>query len=112
MFSTPFTASSMGVATERATTSALAPGYEAVTCTLGGAISGNCVTGNVTRDSKPRSTNMMDTTDANTGLSMNFLNMNQVLKSKRILFPPIKHKQVSVHNELIRVVSLSVNYRS
>src|SRR3569833_1993269 len=75
MISTPFTASSIGVATERATTSALAPGYDAVTCTVGGAISGNCVIGSVKSDMMPSKTRRIDITVERTGLSMNFRNI-------------------------------------
>src|SRR5258708_35205038 len=79
MFSTPLTASSIGTATVRATTSALAPGYTAVTCTLGGAISGNKVIGRENKDSPPNSNSMMETTVDNTGRSINLFNINCVL---------------------------------
>src|SRR3954466_11287861 len=82
MFSTPLMASSSGVATARATTSALAPGYSAVTCTLGGAISGNRVTGSVNNDSPPNKSSMIDTTVDRTGLSINLFNMGIFLKLK------------------------------
>src|SRR4026208_2571530 len=41
-FSTPESCSSIGAATVRARVSALAPGYEVMICTVGGAISGYC----------------------------------------------------------------------
>jgi hypothetical protein len=75
MFSTPLMASSMGVATARATTSAFAPGYVAVTCTVGGAISGNCVMGSAISDSTPSKVNMMDITVDNTGLCINIFSI-------------------------------------
>src|SRR5215470_13982107 len=76
IFSTPFTASSIGVATVRATTSALAPGYTAVTCTLGGAISGNKVTGKVNKDNPPNKRRMIEITVDNIGRSINRLSMD------------------------------------
>ncbi len=45
MRSTPLTSCSIGVATVSATVLALAPGYVAVTWTVGGATSGYCATG-------------------------------------------------------------------
>ena len=42
---TPLICSSSGVVTVLATTSALAPGYVAVTTTCGGVTSGSCATG-------------------------------------------------------------------
>src|SRR5258708_18630781 len=79
MFSTPLTASSIGTATVRATSSELAPGYTAVTCTVGGAISGNKVIGRENKDSPPNSNSMMETTVDNTGRSINLFNINCVL---------------------------------
>jgi hypothetical protein len=76
MFSTPLTASSRGVATALATTSALAPGYAAVTCTVGGAISGNSVIGRVYRDNNPSKVSMIDTTVDNTGRSINLFSIS------------------------------------
>ena len=81
MFSTPLTASSIGVATERATTSALAPGYEAVTCTVGGAISGNCVIGRSMSDMIPSNNKRMEITVERTGLLINVLSMIVVLSA-------------------------------
>src|SRR6478609_11160395 len=71
IFSTPLIACSKGVATERATTSALAPGYTAVTTTLGGAISGNKVMGKVYSEMPPSNSNITDTTVDKTGRSIN-----------------------------------------
>jgi hypothetical protein len=68
-------ASSSGVATDLATTSELAPGYVAVTCTVGGAMSGNRVTGKVNRDSNPNNKMIIETTVDKTGLSMNLFNI-------------------------------------
>ena len=45
MPSTPLTRCSIGSATSRSTVAALAPGYRAVTCTVGGTTSGYCETG-------------------------------------------------------------------
>src|SRR5881275_94035 len=47
MPSTPLTCCSMGAATVSATTTALAPGYDAETSTVGGVISGYWATGRV-----------------------------------------------------------------
>ena len=47
MSSTPLTCSSMGVATVSASVCGFAPGYTAVTTTVGGAISGYDATGSV-----------------------------------------------------------------
>src|SRR6059058_3509160 len=49
MFSTPLTSCSIGVATVSATTWALAPGYMAETCTVGGTTSGYWAMGSLTR---------------------------------------------------------------
>jgi hypothetical protein len=75
MFSTPLIDSSSGVATLRATTSALAPGYLAVTSTLGGAISGKREMGSVKMDRPPSISKMIDTTVDNTGLSINLFSI-------------------------------------
>jgi len=45
MSSTPLISCSIGVATVRATTSGEAPGYAAMTCTVGSATGGYCETG-------------------------------------------------------------------
>ena len=50
--------------------SALAPGYEARTITVGGAMSGYCSTGSVARPIRPPITITMDMTDASTGRSI------------------------------------------
>ena len=47
MFSTPLICCSIGVATVWLSTSADAPGYVAVTCTIGGAMDGYCEMGSV-----------------------------------------------------------------
>src|SRR5258706_11888862 len=78
MFSTPLIASSKGVATALATTSAFAPGYDAVTCTVGGAMSGNKVTGIVNNDINPNKRIMIDTTVDKTGLSINLFIMRWI----------------------------------
>src|SRR5262245_52097922 len=70
MFSTPFTDSSMGVATVCANVSAVAPGYVALMTTVGGAISGYCATGNVGYATTPKITINVDTTAAKIGRSM------------------------------------------
>src|SRR6185436_14526281 len=66
-FSTPESCSSIGAATVRDRVSALAPGYEVVISTVGGAISGYCATASSFADSRPTSTITMAITPANTG---------------------------------------------
>src|SRR5258708_20463407 len=70
MPSAPFTCCSIGAATVSATTWALAPGYDADTSTVGGAISGYCATGSVNRATVPPSTITIDSTDAKIGRLM------------------------------------------
>src|SRR5436305_10433789 len=70
MFSTPLTCCSMGAATVSATTCALAPGYDADTSTVGGAISGYWAIGRVNRAMLPPSTTTIDSTEAKIGLLM------------------------------------------
>src|SRR4051794_35324754 len=70
MFSTPLTCCSMGAATVSATTWALAPGYDADTSTVGGAMSGYCATGRLTMAMPPPSTMTMDSTEAKIGRLM------------------------------------------
>jgi hypothetical protein len=55
--------------------SPLAPGYSAVTFTLGGEIDGNCVTGKLVIANIPRNTMISDITIERTGLCMNLLNI-------------------------------------
>ncbi|OPZ73943.1 MAG: hypothetical protein BWY82_00929 [Verrucomicrobia bacterium ADurb.Bin474] len=67
---------SSGEDTAEATTSAVAPGYTALTLTSGGRISGYWATGRVIIEIVPKRTITMERTDANTGRSMkNFENM-------------------------------------
>ena len=68
MPSTPLTCSSIGAPTVRATVSALAPGYTADTCTVGGVISGNCATGNDSSATTPANTISKASTVAKIGL--------------------------------------------
>src|SRR5579859_4317640 len=70
MPSTPFTCCSIGAATVSATTSALAPGYDADTSTVGGAISGYCASGNVNSAMVPPNTMTIDSTEAKIGRLM------------------------------------------
>ena len=56
MPSTPFTCCSMGIPTVCATVWALAPGYTALTCTVGGVISGYCAIGSMPRVTNPATT--------------------------------------------------------
>src|SRR5437588_11748838 len=70
MFSTPLICCSMGAATVSATTWALAPGYDADTSTVGGAISGYWATGNVNSAMLPPRVMTMDSTEAKIGRSM------------------------------------------
>src|SRR6266567_4155926 len=53
MPSTPETWASIGAATVSRTVCELAPGYWAVTCTVGGVTSGYCATGNVQTATNP-----------------------------------------------------------
>src|SRR6478609_5184340 len=70
MPSTPLTCCSIGAATVSATTWALAPGYEADTSTVGGAISGYWATGRVNSAMLPPSTMTIDSTEAKIGRLM------------------------------------------
>src|SRR3954471_7568071 len=70
MRSTPFTSCSMGVATVSATVLALAPGYVAVTCTVGGATSGYWAIGSCVSATPPTIRNKIDRTVAKIGRSM------------------------------------------
>src|SRR5690606_2365887 len=76
----PLIASSMGRSTAPATVSALAPGQEVETVTLGGAISGNRLMGSCHMDTHPRITSHVEMTVANTGLLMNVLSIAVVSK--------------------------------
>src|SRR5689334_16251743 len=69
MFSTPFTSCSIGAATVSATTFALAPGYVAVTFTVGGTTSGYCAIGSFWRATRPMSTMTSERTVAKIGRS-------------------------------------------
>src|SRR5690348_4074406 len=80
MPSTPLTCCSMGAATVSATTWALAPGYEAATSTVGGVISGYCVTGSAQTAMPPARVMTIDSTEAKIGRSMkNFENTTALL---------------------------------
>ncbi len=70
MFSTPLIWSSIGATTVDATISALAPGYWPVTLMIGGAISGYCAIGRRKKETAPRITNAIETTQAKIGRSM------------------------------------------
>jgi hypothetical protein len=61
-------ACSKGIRTDSVSDFALAPGYEALTITMGGATSGNCEVGNVLIDNIPKNIITNDITMANTGL--------------------------------------------
>ncbi|MNI74382.1 hypothetical protein D3C73_1304640 [compost metagenome] len=58
---------SSGGATDFEITSALAPGYVAITVTVGGAISGNLVIGKEVIATTPKITNSIEITVASTG---------------------------------------------
>jgi hypothetical protein len=73
---TPLRALSRGMITDLIINSLLAPGYSAVTFTLGGEIEGNCVTGNLMRAIAPRKMMMSEMTIDSTGLCMNLLNID------------------------------------
>src|SRR5262245_59526882 len=68
--STPLTSCSMGVATVSATVRALAPGYVAVTWTVGGATSGYWAMGSLSRATPPTITMTTERTEAKIGRSM------------------------------------------
>src|SRR3954466_11358431 len=70
MRSTPLTSCSIGVATVSATILALAPGYVAVTWTVGGATSGHWAIGSFGSDTTPTITMTIDRTVAKIGRSM------------------------------------------
>src|ERR1700730_278001 len=70
MLSTPLISCSIGVATVFDTTSADAPANEAVTSTVGGAISGYSLIGSARNDMAPTSVRMIAMTAANIGRSM------------------------------------------
>jgi hypothetical protein len=60
--------------------SPLAPGYSAITFTLGGDMDGNCVTGNPIIANTPRNTMMSEMTIDRTGLCINLLNIDFVIR--------------------------------
>src|SRR5262249_60670937 len=70
MPSTPLTCCSTGAATVSATTLALAPGYDADTSTVGGAISGYWAMGSVNRAMVPARVMTIDSTEAKIGRLM------------------------------------------
>src|SRR2546421_4417273 len=70
MCSTPLTSCSIGAATVSASTCGFAPGYRAVTITVGGTMSGNWATGSWTIARAPTRTMTMDKTAAKIGRSM------------------------------------------
>ena len=75
MPSTPFTCCSMGIPTVCAMVSALAPGYTAVTCTVGGVIEGYWSMGSTKSEAPPATISNSESTVANMGRSMkNFEN--------------------------------------
>ena len=71
----PLIALSRGMSTAFVMSSPLAPGYSAVTFTLGGEMEGNCVTGNLVIANTPIKTITSDITIDRTGLCINLLNM-------------------------------------
>src|SRR5207302_5539333 len=70
MSSTPLICCSIGAATVSATTLALAPGYDADTSTVGGAISGYCAIGSVMSAMPPARVITIDSTEAKIGRLM------------------------------------------
>jgi hypothetical protein len=72
---------SRGVVTALVHTSALAPVYFAVTITLGGTISGNCVTGKVNRASTPNKVIKMEITSESMGLRIKVSTIYRGIKS-------------------------------
>jgi hypothetical protein len=73
----PLMALSNGIRTAFVISSPLAPGYSAVTVTLGGEMEGNCVTGRLVMASTPKKTIMSDMTMDRTGLCINLLNIDK-----------------------------------
>src|SRR6187401_3065721 len=71
MFSTPFTCCSIGAPIVSATVCAFAPGYDAVTLTVGGTMSGYCEMGSDVSAIAPTIVMTMDSTDAKIGRSIN-----------------------------------------
>src|SRR3954470_18606845 len=69
-FSTPESCSSIGAATVFASVSALAPGYDALIVTVGGAISGYCDTGRPNAETRPAIRMTIESTLAKIGRSM------------------------------------------
>jgi hypothetical protein len=69
-------ARSRGIRTALVISSPLAPGYSAVTVTLGGEMDGNCVTGRLVIAKTPRNTIIRDMTMDRTGLCINLLNID------------------------------------
>src|SRR4051794_24099278 len=79
MPSTPLTRSSIGVATDAATSLALAPGKLACTTTVGGEICGYMASGRVKSAIPPASVMTIESTEAKIGRSMkNFENTGRV----------------------------------
>ena len=72
---TPLIACSNGISTELVNTVELAPGYEAYTITIGGAMSGNCDLGKVYIASPPMNIMTKEITMASAGLRIKLLNM-------------------------------------
>src|SRR5580765_8385509 len=70
MPSTPLTWASIGAATVSCTVLELAPGYSAVTLTVGGVTSGYCATGNVHTATPPANVMTTEMTVAKIGRSM------------------------------------------
>jgi hypothetical protein len=66
---------SSGMITDSANDLALAPGYDADTMTIGGAIEGNCDVGSVLIANTPMKIITSDKMMAKTGLFMNLLNI-------------------------------------
>src|SRR5215467_5256136 len=77
MFWTPLIDCSNGIRTDSTKTLALAPGYEIITITVGGAMLGNWAIGSVLIPSTPRNNRMMEMTIANAGRRRIFANMRE-----------------------------------
>src|SRR5689334_2998543 len=71
----PLMACSSGMITDSVSVLALAPGYEARTITIGGAIVGNCEVGSVLMASTPMKIMTSENTMASTGRFKNLLNI-------------------------------------
>src|SRR5690349_20962638 len=100
-------ARSSGMSVDWIRTSALAPGYATVIWTCGGAISGNCDTGRVPIDKRPRRTISTETTMARTGRRRICANMSA--SSLRVVVQLREHlgRLLELHVDVLAVLDLA-----